>query len=71
MITSFIIEDKQFKTERGLMNHVAKMFPNASAVFKVDHVELFIHNVLAGKLNIKTVKLVGKQVQLVSGLQLV
>lgn len=72
MSTTFIFSKKEFKTVRGLMNHVAKCFPNADA--KMDDagrkIDLSIRGEVCGKLEMREVKLVGKQVTLVSDLLL-
>lgn len=72
MLNKFIMGNKEFKTVRGLMNHVAKCFPNAEA--KMDDagrkIDLSIRGKVCGKLEMREVKLVGKQVTLVSDLLL-
>lgn len=53
MKNTYIIGSKEFKTERGLMNHVAKMFPNATAELANNQINLSINGIVAGCLKIR------------------
>lgn len=65
-MNKFIIENKEFKTERGLLNHVSKMFPNAVPSMFCSDVILSVNHETVGRLQSRVVKLTGKTVTLVN-----